>query len=371
MAFNILGRARRLALAVVVMAGAAGAAQADEIAFKYFGDSIFIPIKVNGHETYAMIDTGAGSSIIDPDFAKEIGLGALWKQESSGASGGKIRVDTSLGAEIAFGDTIKETRTFDMVQLDALTRGTPATAVIGIDVLKNYVISFDFDRMVASFVKPNEFKAPKDGAITMKSVGTLRAVRLKLDGKEADTVIDTGASTAVHLNVFFQQRNKVMVGRKASEQIINGVDGTYRRPIASLQTVEIGGKTFTDVPATISPRGLGGMDAILGMEILSQFNIVFDLGHYRMWLTPNSHFGRKFDRNTTGLLMKPGTNPPRIWLVAPNSPAAKAGFKEGEAVVEIRDAEGKPVGSQIDPGQTVTVVLDDGSTRQLTTENYY
>jgi hypothetical protein len=94
-----------------------------------------------------------------------------------------------------------------------------------------------------------------------------------------------------------------------------------------------------------------------------------------MWMTPNDGFGKPFRRDRVGL----HTLSPRreegvtLALVAPGSPAEKAGFRPGEVVKEMQDEAGVKIesGRDVAPGQKVTVIMGDGSERILVGAEYY
>jgi hypothetical protein len=146
--------------------------------------------------------------------------------------------------------------------------------------------------------------------------------------------------------------------------------------VGALAQVELNGWTFRNVPVTLSMRPLGsGIDAVVGMQLLGQFNLVLDLSRSRMWMTPNGGYGKPFRRDRVGLhtLARRGEESAPLVLVAPGSPAEKAGFKVGEIVKEIRDEAGVKIdsGRDVAPGQTVMIMMGDGSSRTLVGAEYY
>ena len=52
----------------------AGAAWSGWIGFQLFENEIFLPAKVNGHETEAVLDSGSSGSVLDTGFAAALGL---------------------------------------------------------------------------------------------------------------------------------------------------------------------------------------------------------------------------------------------------------------------------------------------------------
>jgi predicted aspartyl protease len=375
---RVLSWLRRIG-ALVASLSLACTSFADEVPFRMVDSHPLIITQINGHPTIALIDTGAAASYIDEDLAADLGIGALWKLTVEGAAGSQVRNDRTVPAHISIGAVVAEEKTLGLHDVGGIFGGMPdgeahPQAIIGLDVLKNYVVEIDFDRSVIGFTRAGEYKAfPKDGALTLKNGSGLRMLRMKLDGKWADAVIDTGATSAVHMSVMFELKERILAGQRASEALVSGVDGLYRRPITSLETIEFAERTFSNVPVTLSAQPLGSsIDAVVGMQVLSRFNLILDFSRWRMWMKPNASFGKPFRRDRVGLSTREEEGG-RVVLVARGSPAEKAGFRLGEIVREMRDEHGVKIDSGRDTvtGQKVTIVMGDGSTRSIIAEEYY
>jgi hypothetical protein len=352
-------------------------AVADELQFSRIGRYIVVPIKIDGHPAFGAIETSADSTL-DAGFAEKIGLGSMWKDSAKGTNGGKTRNDLSVATLITIGDVVSEKRQIVLrpggAPLASEDDGPAVMALIGFDVLKNYVVEINFDRSTIAFSRAGEFKAfPREGALTLKESNGARAIRVKLDGKNADALISISSSPAAYLSGPFAAKSKLIVGKRVSETLVTDTVGTFRRPVASLETLKIGNHTLNDVPVSISAGSLWDAEVVLGLPVLSQFNLILDFSRYRMWMTPNGNFGHvEYPRDRLGLRFMPDESPRRIRLVAPGSPAEKAGFKLGEIVLEMRGQDGAPVESgSVKAGTTVTVVMGDGSERKIVAENYY
>jgi predicted aspartyl protease len=371
-----LGRTGVLLAALLLMCQAAFA---DKVPFRMVDGHPLIIAHINGRPAVALIDTGAAASYVDESLAADLGIGALWKLAAEDAAGPQVRNDRTVPANITIGAVVTEEKTLGLENVGAIFGGLPdgeaqPQAIIGLDVLKNYVIEIDFDRSVIGFTKAGEYRAfPKEGALVLTNGSGLRMLRIALDGKWADAVIDTGATSAVHLSIAFEAREGILAGQRASEVLVSGVDGLHRRPITSLETIEFAGRAFSNVPVTLSAQPIGSnIDAVVGMQVLSRFNLVLDFSRWRMWMKPNASFGKPFRRDRVGLSTR-NEEGGRVVLVASGSPADKAGFRIGEIVTEMRDEDGAKIDSGRDTvtGQKVTVVMGDGSTRLLVAEEYY
>jgi predicted aspartyl protease len=357
------------------------AAFADEVPLRMVRNHLFFEVAINGHPTVALLDTGAASSWIDQELAAELGIGALWLLAEEG-SGPHVRNDRTVPAGVRIGKDVSEERTLGLIDVDPIFGDLPdeapmPRAIVGLDVLRHYVIELDLDRSVADFTPADAYSDfPAQGAVALeRAAGGLAILRVTLDGLEARSVVDTGATSAVHMSLDFAGAVAV-ASRAPSQTMVSTVAGVSPRPVGALAQVELNGRTFRNAPVTLSVQPLGrGIDAVVGMQLLGQFNLVLDLSRSRMWMTPNRSFGSPFRRDRIGLhtLGGRGEESAPLVLVAPGSPAEKAGFRTGEIVREMRDEAGAKIesGRDVAPGQTVTIVMGDGSSRTLVGAEYY
>ncbi|MBS1656166.1 MAG: PDZ domain-containing protein, partial [Bacteroidetes bacterium] len=77
---------------------------------------------------------------------------------------------------------------------------------------------------------------------------------------------------------------------------------------------------------------LGG---ILGNDILRRFNVILNYEKRSFYLMPNSHFNEPFDYSYTGLELYWVAGVILVGDVAKDSPAEKAGLKEGDIVLGV------------------------------------
>lgn len=92
-----------------------------------------------------------------------------------------------------------------------------------------------------------------------------------------------------------------------------------------------------------------------------------------MWMTPNSNFDDPFRRNRIGVITGSGGGRGKVRLVAPGSPAERAGFRIGETIAVFETEAGAAISDllTVSDGEHVTAVMTDGSRRKLTAQAYY
>jgi C-terminal processing protease CtpA/Prc len=77
-------------------------------------------------------------------------------------------------------------------------------------------------------------------------------------------------------------------------------------------------------------------EAMIGLGLLSRFNLVFDYDRRKLYIEPNKMFNEPFEYNMSGLTLRPGHGEYLdIIRVRSDSPGDEAGLKEGDRITHI------------------------------------
>lgn len=270
--------------------------------FELIGEKIFLKARVNGSPVLNLqFDTGAGSSVIDDSTAARLGLVVSGETTNEGAAGsGSVPTSANNMLELeglAFPDI-----TLLHLPLGEYS-GVKRDAVVGYDMLKQYVIRIDYDTKTMAFYDPKSFRYSGKGRVVRFRLwdnSALVDMNLVLQSGErlrAKVMVDDGADLALLLNSPFVASHDLMqkVG-KVAKGSISGSDGaevgTFRGKVRS---ATIGGVRFDDFPVRLTQAqsgtlSLSDLDGILGNPILKMFNITFDYRRKRMYWERNGSF---------------------------------------------------------------------------------
>jgi len=134
---------------------------------------------------------------------------------------------------------------------------------------------------------------PLDGeARLLSNLFTRMAVRTEVNGRGGFAfVLDTGAGrTAVAREI------AEALGLPAGPQIlVHGLTSAELTPTAKIARLGFGGRRFSDIYAGVYPRALLGADGLMGLDVLSRFELAFDLVRHTMSLTPSGPDRIDFD----------------------------------------------------------------------------
>ena len=355
---------------------------AHAIPFQYVLErQIVFPITIDGKPAEAWLDSGAGATVVDAAFARQIGLPLGAPIRAHGVAGEVTNVHLAK-ADLAAGDLVMPGRGVVVMDLSAVQRmvARPVQVLLGRDVFEGAVVDIDFAGRRVTLTPRDAFIAPPAAPLPLKRSGDLRSVPITVAGVEMAAILDLGNAGGLLIDKEFADHYGLLDGRRLSTTLGVGADGPREELQTALDRVAVGGVSLDGVPTTATANLSSKAPANIGLQVLSRFRLTIDFAGDRIWMAPYADAqNRPFRKNRTGLTLVPAGGRLVVDHVARGSPAERAGWKTGEAVTAI---DGKPVppGFAAEEasffvygaaGVTVALTMADGRTRKLTLADYY
>lgn len=232
--------------------------------------------------------------------------------------------------------------------------GKKINGLLGIDIIRDYMVHVDYTRKRMRFYKPDTLIPSKKYGY-MPMIVENNKLFLSLSILETDTArrkikmfIDSGAQ----LSAWFQTLTNKAVNipeRRVRGRIGEGFSGEINGYYARVPQICIAHHcvknpivAFPD-SSTIS-RIIAGSDrdGTIGSELLSRFDLFIDIPNKAFYFKPNHHFKKPFKYNIPGIeisqhsLYLPQYEVTHVWK---DSPAEKAGILVGDVLVEINNVK--------------------------------
>jgi hypothetical protein len=343
---------------------------------------IFLPVTVDGESGLAILDNGAGVSVVDQTFAeRRQKANQAFNKTLKGVLGGK-----ALGKTMTIGVGDVEAKVapalIDLAPMSK-TMGRDIIAIIGASFFRDYVIEIDFVAQTVVFNEPDKFAPPAGWVpIPLKSSMSAKArIPLALEGNAPiEAVLDLGSNATLSVADGKTTRDWMTEGRPWTEfkrgVVRGGKTVLTQVKLTTARNITIAGATLSDIPAEVltDTSPLDPSKAGLGVSVLSRFDLIFDIKGKRLWMRPNARVAEPFRRKLLGLTIasRPGVEGAMVAFVYPNSPAKVAGFEVGDVVVQFN---GRPIQpddlENAKDGQPIDFGMGDGSKRTVTPSRFY
>jgi predicted aspartyl protease len=249
---------------------------------------ILLPVEVNGSGPFEFIlDTGAGTSLLSSDLAKQLEMKIVGSKEGQSA-GGKVAVSLAKTDSLAVGEARLQDVDVGIVDLAHIgkTIGAKVDGDLGYNFLKQFRLTIDYcncevrlddPKLVENFGRSAKTEVPMRLASPAKP---LILVDVRANGRGPfQFAIDTGTSTTAITPELAKQ-----LGIKSSpiDPVTTGgaqVDVTA----GTLQSFQIGGAKIDNIAVVVADffamlsNAIGAkLDGIVGYNFLRNYKVVID-----------------------------------------------------------------------------------------------
>ena len=306
---------------------------------------VYLRGEVNGVATDIVLDSGAGMTVLDSALATKLGLRVEGELEARGTGG-------NVGAGIVSGVTVKlagmeigplSAAVIDLAGVGKRV-GRPLPLILGKELFHALVVDLDYPGSRIRFLDAASFRydGPGRKVDLIPAEDGHKSLKLAIEGGEPVVVgLDTGQGGALSVYRHYADERGFLSGRPVSERRCGGVGGATTMKVATLRSVTIAGYELRNVPAAFQASDVRGafdtkrQEGNLGAGILSRFRVVFDYSRSCLWLEPGPDLGAPFPKDKSGLALQWADGVLTVEFVAPASPAAEAGWKEGERLAAL------------------------------------
>jgi len=345
-----------------------------EIPFEIYRGDIRFQCQVDGRPTYMLLDDGFmwddllfwGGPEVDSlnlVYDAEVGIGddGSDKLESRTASDITVRLP---GVEFTDQSAVVTPYSSGNSRMWSGSIGQISAAFF-----KNFIVDINFDKMVITLIKPQDFNYEGNGvAVEWKPMGfgpwSIPAEIHLDDGREIgiELMMDLGYNDQLQLATG-SDNNIRLTGTGLPATLGFNIQGVETRgQIGRLPGIEIGGYRLENlIVCYVSEENRDQVfaEAMVGLGLLSRFNLVFDCYGHRLFVEPNKSFDSSFEFNMSGFMSRPNPCGGRIVTrVYEDSPADESGLKAGDI---IREVNGKPA-TQYDYFDLESMFLKVGAT---------
>jgi len=324
-------------------------------------NAILLPVKFQGKEYLFELDTGSSHTLFDGSFKDK--LGKRRKIVSGKTPAGIMKFAIYDAPDAYLGPlNLKDSHTVIVMNLERISSasGKRIHGIIGMNFLKKYVVSIDFDNGLVSFLKSKKnediFISSQQNSehpdwgqeipIKYKHFPLVPYFTADIDGNEVDFLIDTGLKYNIDNEPVNHLRGRL--GSKTFKKLSSKI--LFENKYNTIVTAR--GKTHSDfIKSTITENfSIGSFEykdvifdqsdeSYLGMPFLSRHLVTFDFPNKKMYLKQGKYFDRAGTANV--LLKEAGFSICRrdknifVSAVESNSTASKKDLKIDDIILKV------------------------------------
>jgi len=279
-----------------------------EIPFEIFDGDILIKPQINGVPTRMYVDNGVmwdqlfffGSAILDT-----LNFEYLDVEVNVGGKGDGDAITNKLAenVKVDFGDLIfyNQPAIISPPELGLQNYWRGVDGQVSAMFFKHFITEIDYDKMVIILHKPERFK-PKDKytAISINYMGNDSfsiPVEIKLkDGRilKRDFQLDLGGST--NFTFHYKHSDHLQPDQNTELKVLGyGVQGEVKGYEKEVDCFKMGGFNINDIIGRfveVKDQDCH-QNSIVGLEILSRFNTIFDYHNKMLYISPNKNYVNK------------------------------------------------------------------------------
>ena len=293
-----------------------------------------------------ILDTGSSGISLDSSTVEYLKLKPVPTNKTIRGIAGIRTVSFLYNQSLHFPGLTVDSLDFHINNYDILTAvyGLPIDGIIGYSILSKFIIKINYDSSKIHFWTQGTIRYPKGGYLLKPLMGTLPVHSLRV--KDAATIntrflYDMGAGLCLMLSREFVDDSSFFGKKKKLwPKEAEGLGGKVDMELTIIKEVKLGPYRFRNVPVLVfddvhnvtSYPYLGGL---IGNELLRRFNVVLNYDKKDIYLVPNAHFTESFDYSYPGMELYYINGQIIVGDVSKNSPAEKAGVREGDIVLAV------------------------------------
>jgi hypothetical protein len=319
--------------------------------FRYGTRHVWVRASINGAPPADfLLDTGAGLTALDANYAAQIGLTTEGHTgvDGMGASGEarfanvrSLRLSGPNGDGVEVGDL--KVGVMDLSPSLEPVLWRKVAGLIGHDFISRFVTEINYDSLRLTFRDPATFQYRGHGAaLPMGLAGNCPTVHVTLDdGCEGEFLVDVGNSFNLNVHGSMVRRCRLFTpDRREIEVWGGGFGGAFSATVCRLNRIKLGPYEWDDPIAalSLSTHGMVGStdySGNIGNGLLERFRCTFDYARQTLYLEPGLHYNDRDHYARSGTLFVRQGDRVVAAGITPHSGAEKAGLKPLDEILEI------------------------------------
>jgi len=333
-------------------------------------NQIYIQARLNNSEPmWFILDTGATSTILDVDKAKELDIKSEDHRSLNLGQTNTIAATFAKNASLDISGIKIPIETLGVMPV-RFRHAPQIVGLIGSDFFKRFVVEIDYQARTISLFEPNSFRYTGRGEIVPFELRqeiphiVVKVSKGNADSLDAWLAVDTGASQTVVVNAAFVEKNKLLETTEGTIKLrAGGLGGGGFNYKVRAKAVKIGNIVFDKPLINFSTGRFAAVeqDGVIGNGFLNRFKLITDYSRKRVILEPSERIKDPTDFDFFLFKIVRSDTTYKIADMLQSSMTAEAGLRIGDILLAVN---GQPV-SDLSPPQIYQMFMMDGRDRVL------
>ncbi len=303
----------------------------------------------------SLIFDSGGANYLVPDAARRLALTTGGGTDISGVGNASQAASFASVAVIGVGSSQLRDQSAIVAPLPYIVQhprmGLTVDGLLGFETLASFRTTLDYGARTLTLA-PFDSPPPRGVTVPFVTEGAHAYIPVTVDGATGLFGLDTGDSGGVTVFRRFASAHGIFTGPGLQYVAAGGVGGTLGYALYRGSAMTIAGTTL-DRPLVIVTDAAAGAFASraiagnIGARVLQRFRVTFDYRAHTVTFEPNARVHEPFEGDRTGFsLTQQDPDAFVVLSVVPDSPAAAAGIRPGDRIVDIdgRSVAGEHLG---------------------------
>ncbi|HEY2553831.1 MAG TPA: aspartyl protease family protein [Candidatus Cybelea sp.] len=257
---------------------------------KFTDDGIIVPVTIGTRTLDFLLDSGSSDLLIDPGVAGDLGMRSSGAEQYSFA--GDFTLANARAPSVSVGGLSAANVSFSTARFEEQLTDSRVVGLLGADFFASGVVEVNFEKKTLTMLRalPPGLAAAGWSPVPIRLDSEVPMVKAIFSGQSGYFVADLGAAYTTLFPHFFARYPGLIPKDLRDEEEMQTIGGKpFGITHLTMKTLILGDWAFANVQVVVPSASYAQQrdyDGLIGREILSSFDWIFDYADARLWFKP-------------------------------------------------------------------------------------